>query len=443
MKILLINTDDAMGGAAIACLRLLAILEKTEGIEVTMLVQEKKRDNPKVKAIAETWLQKKIAFERFVRERLYFKFQEKNKEIRFAFSPAISGIDISENPLVQEADIIHLHWINFGFLSLKSLEKLFALNKPIVWTLHDMWAFTGGCHHSGDCENYQVSCGNCIQYLKNPSPNDLSNKVWQRKSAILDRSLRLRSGNGQLRLKGNITIIGCSQWLSNRAKKSSLFKDFSVKAIPNPLDTNLFSPKNKVDARIKLGLPIDKKLILFVAAKISVIWKGFSYFQEALEILKTQHSHHQNIELVILGESDAEIIQKLPFKVYALGRIADVNQIVSIYSAADVFVTSSIQENLPNTIMEAMACGTPAVGFEVGGIPEMIKNQSSGVPPTGFLAKYKSAESLAEGMKWVLFDANCDELSKNARQKVVDNYSEKVVLEQYLEVYKNLVAQVS
>ena len=121
MKILLINTDDAMGGAAIACLRLLAILEQSEGIKVTMLVQEKKRDNPNVKAIAETWLQKKLAFVRFVRERLYFIFQEKNKEVRFAFSPANSGIDISEHPLVQEADIIHLHWINFGFLSLKSL----------------------------------------------------------------------------------------------------------------------------------------------------------------------------------------------------------------------------------------------------------------------------------------------------------------------------------
>ncbi len=420
-----------MGGAAIACLRLLNALNQTEGIEATLLVQEKKRDNPNVKAIAETWLQKKLAFGRFIQERLFFKFQEKNKEIRFAFSPANSGIDISAHPLVQEADIIHLHWINFGFLSIKSLEKLFSINKPIVWTLHDMWAFTGGCHHSGDCENFQDSCGNCVQYLKNPSPTDLSNQVWERKSAILVPSLRLRSGN-------EITIVGCSQWLANRAKKSSLLKDFSVKAIPNPLDTNLFSPQNKADARKKLGLPIDKKLILFVAAKVSVIWKGFSYFQESLEILKTQNPNNQEIELVILGESDAETIQKLPFKAHALGRISDVNQIVSVYSAADVFVTSSIQENLPNTIMEAMACGTPAVGFEVGGIPEMIESYKN-----GFLAKYKSAESLAEGMKWVLFEANHAELSNNARQKVLNNYSERVVLEQYLEVYRSLVAQVS
>ncbi len=420
-----------MGGAAIACLRLLNTLNQTEGIKATMLVQEKKRDNPNVKAIAETWLQKKLAFERFVRERLYFKFQEKDKEIRFAFSPANSGIDISEHPLVKEADIIHLHWINFGFLSLKSLEKLFKLNKPIVWTLHDMWAFTGGCHHSGDCENYQISCGNCVQYLKTPSSTDLSNKVWQRKNSIFDYSLRLRSGN-------DTVIVGCSQWLSNRAKKSSLLKDFTVKAIPNPLDINLFLPQNKAEARTKLGLPIDKKLILFVAAKVSVIWKGFSYFQASLEILKAQNSHNQEIELVVLGESDAEMIEKLPFKAHALGRVSDTNQIVSIYSAADVFVTSSIQENLPNTIMEAMACGTPAVGFEVGGIPEMIENYKN-----GFLAKYKSAESLAEGMKWILFEANHKDLSNNARQKVLDNYSEKVVIEQYLGVYRNLVAQVS
>lgn len=420
-----------MGGAAIACLRLLNTLNQTEGIEATMLVQEKKRDNPNVKAIAETWLQKKMAFARFVQERLFFKFQEKNKEIRFAFSPANSGIDISVHPLVQEADIIHLHWINFGFLSIKSLKKLFALKKPIVWTLHDMWAFTGGCHHSGDCENYQISCGNCVQYLKNPSPTDLSNKVWQRKNAFFSPTPALPDREG-------VSFIACSQWLASRAKKSSLLKDFSVKAIPNPLDINLFSPQNKVDTRKKLGLPTDKKLILFVAAKVSVIWKGFSYFQKSLEILKEQNSHNQDIELIILGESDAEAIEKLPFKAHTLGRISDVNKIVSIYSAADVFVTSSIQENLPNTIMEAMACGTPAVGFEVGGIPEMIKHQQ-----TGFLAEYKSAESLAEGMKWVLFEANHEELSKNARQKVLDNYSEKVVIEQYLEVYRSLVAQVS
>lgn len=414
-----------MGGAAIACLRLLTVLEQTQGIEVKMLVQEKKRNNLNVSAIANTWLEKKKAFARFVQERLTFRFYEKNKEIRFAFSPANTGIDISQHPLVQEADIIHLHWINFGFLSINSLEKLFELNKPIVWTLHDMWAFTGGCHHSGDCENYQIACGNCTQYIKNPSPKDLSHKVWKRKNAIFNKKFIKKT-----------TIVACSQWLTNRAEKSSLLKGFSINAIPNPIDISLFSPQNKTESRQKLGLPIDKKLILFVAAKVSVIWKGFSYFQESLEILKQQYLDNQSIELVILGESDEDTINKLPFKSHALGKISDINQIVSIYSAADVFVTSSIQENLPNTIMEAMACGTPVVGFEVGGIPEMIEHRFSGVPPTGFLAKYKSAESLAEGINWVLFEANHTELAKEARQKVVENYSQDVVAKQYLDIYR-------
>ena len=198
-----------------------------------------------------------------------------------------------------------MHWINFGFISIYSLEKLFKLNKPIVWTLHDMWAFTGGCHHSGDCENYQMACGNCEQYLKNPAENDLSNQIWQRKNTIFKPEFINKT-----------TIVGCSEWLANRAKKSSLLKGFSVKAIPNPLDISLFSPQNKAEARQKLGLPIDKKLILFVAAKISVIWKGFIYFQEALEILKAQtiaggEPYNQEIELIILGESDEETIKKL------------------------------------------------------------------------------------------------------------------------------------
>lgn len=422
MKILLINTDDSMGGAAIACLRLLSVLENEKDIEATLLVQEKKGNRPDVEAIAQTWLEKKRAFGRFVAERLYFRLYEKSKEVRFAFSPANTGIDISQHPLVQEADILHLHWVNFGFLSIEALKKLFNLGKPIVWTLHDMWAFTGGCHHSGDCENYQEHCGNCLPYLRSPSPNDLSTKVWQLKNEIFGNSTQLPP----------VQIIGCSQWLANRAKKSSLFKSLPIMAIPNPLDVSIFIPTAKTEARVKLNLPANKKLILFAAAKVTVIWKGFSYFQAALHILKEQISNPQEIELVILGESDESINQTLPFKTHALGRIADVEKIALIYSAADVFTIPSIQENLPNTIMEAMACGTPSVGFEVGGIPEMIEHKQ-----TGFLATYKSAENFAAGIKWVLFEADAAALAKNTRTKVLQNYSQEVVKEQYLRVYKS------
>lgn len=413
-----------MGGAAIASLRLLSVLEEEHDIEAKLLVQEKKRNRPDVVPVAQSWLDKKKALVRFATERLYFRLFEKSKEVRFAFSPANTGIDISQHALVQEADILHLHWVNFGFLSIESLKKLFSLGKPVVWTLHDMWAFTGGCHHSGDCENYQGHCGNCLPYLRNPSPNDLSAKVWQQKNLIF----------GDIAQLPPIQIVGCSEWLANRARKSNLFKNLSIDAIPNPLDVTVFKPVAKAEARAKLNLPIDKKLILFAAAKVTVIWKGFSYFKEALQILKEQIPNPEEIELVILGESDAELNKTLPFKTHALGRISDINQIALIYSAADVFTIPSIQENLPNTIMEAMACGTPSVGFEVGGIPEMIEHQQ-----TGFLATYKSAEDFAVGIKWVLFEADADTLANNARKKVLENYSQEVVKERYLEVYRGII----
>lgn len=422
MKIVLLNTDDSMGGAAIACLRLRDALKKNTDWEITVLVQEQKKPNSPVIFLNKTWLSKKIAFFRFAWERLYFRFFEKNKTIRFAFSPANTGIDISNHPLIQEADIIHLHWINFGFLSLDSLEKLFMLNKKIVWTMHDMWLFTGGCHHSGDCNHFQNQCGYCETYLKKPGKSDLSFKVLRKKQSIFE----------EINPK-KIAFIACSEWLEKRAKNSSLLNKYSLKSIPNPIDTELFKPKNKSESRQKLHLPTDKKLILFVAAKISVIWKGFSFFQEALHILHAQLVDKEAIELIILGESDEESLRALPFKTHSLGKIFDTETIIDVYNAGDIFVIPSIQENLPNTIMESMACGTPAVGFEVGGIPEMIEHQS-----TGYLAKYKSIEDLAKGMHWVLFEANYQMLASRSREKVLANYSEEAVAQQYKIVYENL-----
>ncbi len=422
MKVVLVNTDDSMGGAAIACLRLRDALHRQTNLQVSLLVQEQKKPSSGVQSLSNTWFLRKMAFVRFVVERLFFRFFEKDKSIRFAFSPANTGIDISRHPLILEADIIHLHWVNFGFLSLESLEKLFRLNKKIIWTMHDMWAFTGGCHHSGDCENFQNLCGNCSQYLQNPSSSDLSYEILRKKELVFN----------QINPK-KVAFVACSQWLGRRARNSHLLQGFSVQSIPNPIDTSIFKQKNKIQCREKLQLPTDKKLILFVAAKVSVIWKGFSFFQESLDILKSQLVDKTSVELIILGESDEESLQKLPFKTHSLGKIFDVETIIDVYNAGDVFVIPSIQENLPNTIMEAMACGTPVVGFEVGGIPEMIEHQT-----TGYLAKYKSANDLAKGIRWVLFESDYPMLSKHSRDKVLSNYSEQHIALQYKTVYENL-----
>lgn len=430
-KILLLNTDDFTGGAAIACRRLLKALRTHTDMQVQMLVQESKSGQAGIVPLNSSWFSKKKAFLRFVAERLFFLFYEKSKEVRFLFNPAKFGIDITDNQSFKESDIVHLHWTNFGFLSIESLQKIFQTNKPVVWTLHDMWAFTGGCHHSGECENYQKTCGNCVRYLKNPSEDDLSFQVWAEKSKAFQGA--------------NLTVITCSEWLRDRARKSSLFQSFKVEAIPNPIDTQVFRPIDKHLARKKFGLSENKQYILFAAMRVDAVGKGFAYFQEALSIFDVRDSmfgldeesnpEHRipNIEILIFGQAEASDFQSLPFKVNILGRLSDLETIAYAYSAASVFVIPSLEENLPNTIMESMACGTPVVGFEVGGIPEMIDHTEN-----GYLSKYKSAEDLAKGIQYVLQKSDYQALCDNARQKVMENYSEEVVAKRYQEIYHSL-----
>lgn len=433
MQITLLSTFDNQGGAAIAASRLNKALNY-RGLTSNVLVQDKTGKAATTQSIANTWFQKKWALARFALDRLQFVFYEKSKDVRFLFSQATIGVDVSLHPLIQQSDVIHLHWINFGFLSLNSLDDLIKTQKPIVWTLHDMWAFTGGCHYSGDCKNYLNACGNCVPFLKNPSDTDLSNQVWQNKAEIFKES--------------NFTVVACSEWLAQKARQSSLLKGKTILSIPNPIDTKVFYPIDKTIAQKHFGLSPDKIYILFAAVKVGDVRKGFAYFEKALSMFVVRGSMFgleedlnienqsgsppaSNIELLIFGQAQAPDFEKLPFKVNLLGQLSDVGSIVMAYSAASVFVIPSLEDNLPNTIMESMACGTPVVGFEVGGIPEMIDHLN-----TGYLAKHKSSEDLAKGIQFVLEESDYQALCANSRTKVLENYSEEVVSKKYKKVYE-------
>lgn len=418
MKIVLVNKSDRVGGAAVACRRLQKALIKT-GVDVKLLVQEKYDNDQTVEVTGTGFLKKKRNFLLFVLERFYFLFYEASKEIRFAFSPALAGENIHKNSLIKNADIVHIHWFNQGFLSLKNLKRLITLNKPIVWTLHDMWAFTGGCHYSGDCENYTDNCGNC-PFIKNPSEKDLSYKILQKKRAILKDA--------------NITFVTCSYWLKGKAKESSLLKDFKVVSIPNPIDRKQFYPMDKQLIRQKLSLPTDKKLILFAAANISDKRKGLSYLLEALELIEKYNSKPVDLEIVTFGKSDDTVFNDLPFRVHNLGVLSDIEKIARTYNAADLFVLPSLEDNLPNTIMESLACGTPVLAFKTGGIPEMIEHKKN-----GYLADYKSAEDLKNGLDFILNHLQPNSLSKNAIEKVQQSYSEDMVAQKYMEVYNSII----
>ncbi|MEA3452685.1 MAG: glycosyltransferase, partial [Bacteroidota bacterium] len=331
MKVVIINTYDVAGGAAIAALRLAKALEK-QNIDITMLVQKKKTDEQIVQQTNNNFFNRKKKLFYFAFERLLFKFKERDPSVRFDFSIANIGEDISKHKLVQDADIIHFHWINFGFLSLKSLSKIFALKKTIIWTLHDMWPFTGGCHHAYECNNYVQQCGNC-PFLKKPFENDLSFKIWAKKNALFSNQ--------------KLNIVSVSSWLSQRAKNSSLFKNKSHYVIANALNS-VFEPVDKIIARKKLGADSNKIILLFGSVKIDNPIKGFKYFVEALNILKQNSKiDNDNVLIYILGtvkNNKEALLEQLPFEYKYFGFVKDEKKLINIYSASTLTIATSLYE---------------------------------------------------------------------------------------------------
>lgn len=397
MKIVILNTSERTGGAAVAAGRLSKAL-KQAGIQVDKLVRE------------DTWLNRF----RFYWERLIiFLCNHLNRKNLFAVSIANTGTDLSGHPLIKGADIIHLHWINQGFLSLRNIEELVKLNKPIVWTMHDMWPCTGICHHARDCEKFQTGCGACF-FLKSEG-KDLSTSVFDKKLSLYKDA--------------NITFVGCSRWLSDRARKSYLLQEKAVLSIPNPINMEVYHPMDQNMPRGLLGLPSGKKLLLFGALNVTDKRKGIDFLIEALRKLEKQ-----DVELVVFGQVKDDIRGLFPVPIHSMGYLSDESKIVALYNAVDMFITSSLEENLPNTIMESMACGTPCVGFATGGIPEMIDHRVN-----GYVANYKDADDLASGIRWVLEHEDRQALSDACVKKVRDNYTEEVVARQYIALYKKLL----
>jgi glycosyltransferase involved in cell wall biosynthesis len=412
--VLHLSTFHLEGGAGVAATRLHRALLK-HGTDSYMLVPSAQNQEEKVIELSNTNWQKKKDFGRFIAERLHFYPQEKDKTVRFAFSPAAVGSDIVRHPLVQKADIIHLHWINFGFLSLQSLENLFSMGKPVVCTLHDMWTFTGGCHYSRGCDSYLSHCQYC-PYLAKPDKYDISFYQFEKKKFIYDQA--------------KLALVSPSGWLGGLVKSAALTKYRTSLTIPNCLDTTLFSPHNKLEIRKMLGLPENKNLILFAGANTQDPRKGFTYFREAISHVR---SFVENVEVLIFGKANPQNFDNFPVPVHYLGKITQPEEMVKAYNAANMIVVPSLEDNLPNTVMEALSCGVPAVGFSTGGIPEMIDHQVN-----GFVSAFGSAESLAEGITWVLQNDGNNAISENARKKVLNTYSEKIVSSQYQNLYDSL-----
>ncbi len=409
MRVLIVSTYDIQGGAAIAATRLLHALSRA-GCDASMVVRTKQGNDPRVRQVGSD---RKNEL-RFYRERgTIFMHNRFSKKYLFDVSIANTGVAVTDLPEFQAADVIHLHWINQGTLSLNEIERIVASGKKVVWTMHDMWSFTGICHHAAGCRHFETGCGNC-PYLTSPSPQDLSYKVFREKQAIY--------------ANGKITFVACSEWLKELAKKSPLTRGHEVVSIPNPIDTDLYFPGDKRVLREKLQLPRDKKIALFAAAKASDPRKGVEYLISASEILAREQN---DLLFLIAGANGDDIARRLPLPAKNMGYVAP-DQMVELYSVADVYITPSLQENLPNTLMEAMACGTPCVGFHTGGIPEMIDHGIN-----GYVADYRNAEDLARGIAWVLYEAHGEELSRRAREKVSREYEQEKIANRYKAIYES------
>ncbi len=399
MRIALLTTYPH-GGAGIACGRLAAALRRV-GVDARVLTGAD---------ASSRWP--------FYAERLSFLPYERDRSVRFQFSLANVGCDMSRHPVVQAADVIHLHWINQGFLSLKGIARLARLGKPVVWTLHDMWAFTGGCHYSADCKRYQDACSYCPM-VRWPGPRDLSHRIWRRKKRLFPPHL---------------TIITCSEWLGQCARSSSLLRDHTIEVVPNAIDTELFAPISDAQRQLfrqQWGIPPNAVLALFSSVKVENPWKGFSHLVDALKHL-IRHRPDVPIVLMVMGKAHADTLQSLPCPVYALGALSEPTQLAAAYASADVFIIPSLEENLPNTVMEALSCGTPVAGFSAGGISEMVDHGRN-----GYLAPVGDTRALADAILWVA--ERSPQLRLAARQKAEQCYRLEVVGQRHLALYRRLL----
>ncbi len=412
MKILHLNRADTEGGAARAATRLLEGI-RLQGDDAQLFVQRKVSNSPYVSG-PPAMLGKAIGFARRKFESCLFGLSA--GKLQGLFSPAFLPDRLPARVSAVAPDVIHLHWV----ARMMRLETLLRFSMPIVWTLHDSWPFTGGCFLPPDCTRYRDSCGKC-PVLGSSREKDLSRRVWERKRAAWQNL--------------NLTIVAPSRWMGGRARGSSLFRDTRIEVIPNGLDVNRYRPFDKRAAREFLDLPQDKRLILFGAKDATQDRnKGFHLFIQALHRLSAS-GWRDRFEVVLFGSPALDLSPDMRFKVHSLGWQNDEVSLARLYSAADVFVFPSLQETLGYAAMEAMACETPCVAFDQGGVPDLIDHEQN-----GYLARPFEPADLARGIAWVLEDdRRRGGLSERARGKVEREFAMEKVAARHRELYREIL----
>lgn len=410
MKVAHINYFDKIGGSGRAAYRIHHALCQA-GIESSMLVKEATSFEEMIRVLSP----KKQSTNLFRRIQTRYlstiikQFRTNNSILHSAdFS---SSVDVNE--IIEcDADIVHLHWFNSGMLSISDIGKI---QKPIVWTLHDMWAFCGAEHLAYD---FRWKEG----YRKNNRPSyesgfDLNRWTWERKRKHWRQPMHL---------------VAPSQWLATCVKQSALMGEWPITVIPNTIDTNIWQPLEKSSARQILNLPLDIPLVVFGAVEVeNDLNKGFDLLRDSLYKLRDESI---DFELVVFGQNASRSLPDLGFPVHYTGYLHDDITLRLLYSAADLLVIPSRLENLPNTGVEAHACGIPVVAFNIGGLPDIVDHLN-----TGYLATPYDTVDLAQGIKWVLNKREDRSLGFQARERAVERFSNNIIAEKYLTLYKEII----
>ena len=409
MKILHLCSSDLDGGASRAAFRLMKA-QQVSGLDSRMLVQSKQGDDASVTAVGSVF--KGLLRHNLDQLRLILFYKNKTA----MFSPASIPLPSLKKHIAKfNPDVVHLHWVCDGFFR---IENLAEISQPIIWTLHDMWPMTGGCHYAGDCQKYLADCGQC-PILPEKKQRDISYKQLLRKKSTYQ--------------KMNLGVVAPSKWLAKCAQDSSLFSHLDCIQIENCIDTDVYRPIDRDFSRQLWRLPSDKKLVLFGAqAATTDLRKGIDLLVASLNELK--RTTEQDIEVVIFGSSKPKEESNIPFPVHYMGNLNDDVSISTLYSAVDVLVVPSREDNFPNTLVEASACGVPSVGFDIGGVPDIIEHKV-----TGYVVKPFDIQGLSDAISWVIDDsARQKRLGEKAREKALLRFSEAPVVKRFSQLYSSL-----
>lgn len=404
MRVLHISVSDKENGAHLAGYRLHKGLRRL-GVDSSMFVQQRLDDSEdetiRVYKRPENLLYraKTFAWRHWIMRELS-RNEERLDELPFLYDRAVEGRQaISQMP---EADVIYIH-AGYGFIDWFRDLPLLARHAPIVFLLHDMDLFTGGCTHARSCQRFTDRCGACPHLLSH-TERDLSRRIWERKHVVFSR------------IQNRLHFVAPSRWIAAEARRSSLLRDLPVVVIPNNVDTEEFCPRNQAAMREFYGIHREARVVGFLSDPLDRVVKGFPLLIEALGTMKERG----NLLLLTGGRGKPPMDIKIPH--LHLGRLYDDRSLCAFYAASDLVVIPSLEENLPSVAMEAMACGTPIVAFATGGIPEMVRH---GV--TGVVVPKADTDALREGITELLRDSAARaRMSENGRRVAVEEYSMQV-----------------